>query len=145
MVLKKRGEYWFGDDHQDIRESIRLHSRSSYLASRFSDATCPCGGNVFSVYFDECQGCAVRVCRNCDGDHFIGDSGDYLDDAELGEATCVCGGCSFQVSVGVSLYEGTSDVRWLFLGFRCVDCGITGVYADWKNEYPGFEKLLSRV
>jgi len=34
--------------------------------------------------------------------------------------------------------ETRDDVRWLYLGCRCVTCGLTACYGDWKNEYPGY-------
>ena len=81
----------------------------------------------------------------CAAEHFVGDSEDYAEDAELEKATCVCGGNVFELCIGVALYRDSEDVRWLYLGLRCVACGITGVYGDWKNEYNGYEDLLARV
>jgi hypothetical protein len=91
------------------------------------------------------QGAAVRVCAACGLEHPIGDSAEYLAEAELEQATCVCGKDVFEVVVGVSLYDGSEDVRWLYIGCRCPACGLTGCYGDWKNEFNGFRDLLARV
>jgi len=77
--------------------------------------------------------------------HPIGDSEDYLEEAELEECECPCRFDKFEVTVGVALYGGTEDVKWLYLGCRCVRCGLTACYGDWKNEYEDFRELLKRV
>ena len=81
----------------------------------------------------------------CMAEHPIGDSNEYLDEAELEECACPCGGKEFEITVGVSLYEESEDVRWLYLGCRCPKCGLTAVYGDWKNEFNGYRDLLARV
>ena len=54
-------------------------------------------------------------------------------------------GRDFEISAGVALYQDSQDVRWLYVGCRCVCCGLTACYGDWKNEYPGYETLLRAV
>ena len=51
----------------------------------------------------------------------------------------------FEITVGVSLYHASQDVRWLYVGCRCPSCGVTGVYGDWKNEYLDYRELLAKV
>jgi hypothetical protein len=94
---------------------------------------------------DENEGAAVRVCTSCGDEHPIGDSDEYLGEAELQDHCCVCGKDAFEITVGVSLYEGSDDVRWLYIGCRCPACGLTGCYEDWKNEFIDYRKLLARV
>jgi hypothetical protein len=146
MALKKRGKYRYGDSQADIRaEVIRYSKANGYLAHHFADATCKCGGKLFRLTLDEDEGAAVRACVACKTEHPIGDSDEFLDEADLGECACPCGGEEFEITVGVSLYEGSDDVRWLYLGCRCPNCGLTAVYGDWKNEFNGYQDLLARV
>lgn len=146
MALKKRGKHRYGDSQEDIRaEILRYSKENGYLAQHFADAVCQCGGRLFGVLLDDDEGAAVRTCVACEHQHPIGDSEDYLDDAELGECACPCGKETFEVTVGVSLYDDSEDVRWLYLGFRCPACGLTAVYGDWKNEFNGYRELLARV
>jgi hypothetical protein len=63
----------------------------------------------------------------------------------LGECACPCGQEEFEITVGVSLYEESEDVKWLYLGCRCPACGLVAVYGDWKSEYEGYRGLLARV
>jgi hypothetical protein len=75
----------------------------------------------------------------------MGDSDEYLADAEPGECVCPCGQAVFEIAVGVSLYPRSQDVRWLYVGCRCVACKLTAVYGDWKNEFEGYKALLAEV
>jgi len=146
MALTKRGKHRYGDTQEDIRAEILRYSTSNgYVAHHFADAVCRCGGRIFGVLLDDRQGAAARTCVACGYQHPIGDSENYLDDADLGECGCPCGSESFEVTAGVSLYDESEDVRWLYLGFRCPACGLTAVYGDWKNEFNGFRELLAQV
>jgi hypothetical protein len=145
-MLKKRNQSWYGDNQTDVREEIlRYSTLNGYPAENFADASCSCGGQKFHLLLDDCEGAAVRRCSSCGTQHSIGDSDTYLRDAELEECGCPCGSDDFQISVGVSLYENTNDVRWLYLGCRCPQCGLTAVYGDWKSEFAGYDLLLQKV
>jgi hypothetical protein len=146
MALKKRGKYRYGDSQADIREEVLRYSEANtYLANHFADAACPCGGKRFRLALDDAEGAAVRTCVGCGAVHPIGDSGEYLEDAELEECACPCGGEEFEITVGVSLYEDSADVRWLYLACRCPRCALIAVYGDWKSEFNGYQELLARV
>lgn len=145
MSLTKNGEHWYSDNQSHIREVIVEYSISSYIATHFADAVCICGNNTFGLYIDNNEGVAIRVCNKCFEDHPIADSGEYMDDSEEEECACPCSGESFEITVGVALYVDSEDVRWIYIGCRCADCGLTAVYGDWKNEFEDYKKLLSQV
>ena len=146
MALKKRGKYSYGDSQADIRaEVLRYGKKNAYHAHHFADCLCACGGKRFRLSLDDTEGAAVRTCVGCNSEHPIGDSDEYLEDADLEECACPCGGEEFEITVGVSLYESSEDVRWLYVGCRCPACGLTAVYGDWKNEFNGYRDLLARV
>jgi hypothetical protein len=141
-----RGEFRYGDGQTDIREELLRYSKlNAYVAHHFAHAVCKCGGKLFRLSLDDTEGAAVRKCRGCESEHAIGDSDEYLDEAELQECACPCGGEDLEITVGVSLYADSEDVRWLYLGCRCPKCGLTAVYGDWKNEFNGYRELLGRV
>lgn len=117
--------------------------KAAAALSPTADGTC--GGRLFTLTFDDGAGAAVRKCVLCKDEHPIGDSADYLDEADLDEAECVCESPKLEITVGVSLYADSEDVRWLYLGCRCPKCKVAGVYADWKNEFNGYQKLLADV
>jgi hypothetical protein len=145
MALRKQGEYWYGDCQADIRKELLRYSEGvTYLAQHFADAVCVCGRKEFKLLLDDGTA-AVRICSSCHREHPIGDSDEYLDDADFEECECICGKGIFEITVAVSLYEGSKDVKWIYIGCRCTNCGVTGCYGDWKNEFIGYQDLLARV
>ena len=146
MALRKKGKWWYSDSQADIRgELARVGDLNEYVPTQFADAKCSCGGELFRLALDDEQGAAVRTCSKCNTDHPIGDSDEYLEEAELQASTCVCGKDVFEITVGLSLYDESDDVRWLYVGCRCPACGLTGCYGDWKNEFIDYRELLKRV
>ncbi|WP_425615747.1 hypothetical protein NA78x_005678 [Anatilimnocola sp. NA78] len=146
MALNKRGKWWYGESQADIRtELTRQGQLNEYVPQHFANAKCQCGNPTFQLELDDNEGAAVRICAKCKVRHAMGDSEDYLEDAELEEAACVCGADVFEITVGVSLYDDSEDVRWLYLGCRCTAWGLTGCYGDWKNEFEDYRQLLARV
>lgn len=146
MALRKRGKYWYGDLQADIRaELTRFGKLNEYVPTQFADCRCRCGATTFRLRMDEDEGAAVRICTACGDEHPIGDSGDYLSEAQLQDRGCSCGGDALEITVGVSLYDGSEDVRWLYVGCRCPACSLTGCYGDWKNEFIDYRKLLARA
>ncbi|RLS56376.1 MAG: hypothetical protein DWH91_06865 [Planctomycetota bacterium] len=146
MTHQKRGKRYFGDSQADIRDEILRYSQlNEYLVQHFADAICACGSNTFRLALDDNEGAAVRICTQCKSEHAIGDSEDFLDDASLEECECPCGSEAFEITIGVSLYDGSEDIKWLYLGCRCPKCGLTAVYGDWKNEFIGYKEFLARV
>jgi hypothetical protein len=146
MALSKRGKHSYGTERSDIASEIARYSKASgYLAEHFASASCECGGTTFRLALDDNEGAAVRTCAHCQREHAIGDSAEFLEDAELEDCACPCGSEQFELTVGVSLYQESEDVRWLYLGCRCPACGLTAVYGDWKNEFNGFQTLLAQV
>jgi hypothetical protein len=146
MALQKLGQYWYGDTQGDVRgELTRYGKLNGYIPTQFADAACTCNAKTFRLRLDENEGAAVRVCSRCASVHPIGDSGEYLAEAELEDRACICGEDFFEITVGVALHDGSEDVKWLYLGCRCPACRMVGCYGDWKNEYSDFRQLLARV
>ena len=145
MSLVKRKGNFFGDSQSDIPELLKMYSNAGDPTEHYQDAICTCGHNLFRLAVDDNEGAAIRLCVSCGNQHPIGDSLEFLEDAELEECECPCGQSSFEITVGVALYFGSNDVKWLYLGCRCPHCGLTACYADWANEYEGYAELLKNV
>ena len=75
----------------------------------------------------------------------MADGADYLDGASPEECGCPCGGEHFQLACAASLYGGSDAARWFYVGCRCVACGLTATYGDWKCEHDDARALLSRA
>jgi len=145
MAFHIRGKHHYADEQADIRVELQDYSAKSYPVQHFAEAVCVCGGCRFRLTVDDTEGAAVRECVSCGHKHPVGDSAEYLEDAELEECECPCGQAAFELTVGVALYPKSEDVRWIYLGCRCVGCGLVGCYGDWKNEYEGYQDLLARA
>jgi hypothetical protein len=146
MALHKRGKYWYGDSQADIRgELIRYGKLDDEMPTQFADVRCTCGNTTFRLRIDDGAGAAVRTCTACGAEHAMCDSDQYLEDAQLEPATCICGADEFEVTIGVSLYDDSDDVRWLYVGCRCPACGVTGNYGDWTCESTVYQQLLARA
>ena len=151
MPITKRGEYFYGDSQADIREELRRYSdQNAYPIDYFADCVCVCGARLFELHVDEDNGVGGRTCLACGSEHVMADGAQYLDDAELESCECLCGQSAFEITAGVHVYRGanndpTEDVRWFYIGCRCPECGLVGCYADWKNEYNGYQELLAKV
>lgn len=149
VAITKRDEYWYGENHADIRTELTRYSElHHYPIDHFTNVRCECGADIFLFATDEQAGVAERFCPNCEHEHLMGDSSEYVEEAELSQHTCLCDGGQFQLVAGVHCYRESddspsNDVRWLYLGARCIACGLVGCFADWKNEYIGFENLLA--
>ncbi len=151
MTLKRRGKHWYGDGHADIRVDLfRYSDLNGYPIDDFADVRCECGHDEFHLFTDEEAGVAVRRCTKCRVEHMMGDSAEFAEDAEIGQHQCLCEGYVFQISAGIHRYRNqddslSNDVRWLYIGCRCPSCGLVGCYADWKNEFNGYDKLLAML
>lgn len=146
MALRRVNDQSFGETQLDIREELVRYSRlNGYEAAKFADCVCQCGNGLFGLLIDDNAGVAARICHKCESDHGIGDADDYIDEAEPWQCTCLCGAEQFEITIGVALYDGTEDVRWLYVGCRCPECQLTGCYGDWKNEFIGYQSLLANV
>jgi hypothetical protein len=145
MALQRRGEYWYGDSPEDIRALLDRHVETGDPIKVIRDVVCECGGTVFSIHLDDEYQEAAWFCRECDSQHLFHTrrvADPYEGDPEADTECCNCpcttrGGSYFELAVGLSLYDGSDDVDWVFVACRCVACGLTGYLASWHRiEYP---------
>lgn len=154
MTLRRQGKHWRGDDLDDLREEMRRFSSASYAISRDHAPACACGGGVMAEAFgagtffiaaDDEEGGAALICGNCGSEGFVADSQRYMRPAILDDEAwceCVCGKRDFHVLVAAAFYQDSTDVRWWYVGGRCVHCGVLGVYVDWKDDGSPWEPAL---
>ena len=146
MAITKKGKWRYGESQFDIHEEITRYSKANaYVAKHFTDVVCECGNTSFRLLVDNDEDAAVRLCCRCQKEHPIGDSQEYLEDAELEECACPCKEEEFEITCGVALYKNSEDAKWLYLGCRCIKCGLTAVYADWKSESGNYQNFLKTI
>jgi hypothetical protein len=145
MSIDKSGKWWVGTSVDDLKEYLEAFSADGYRVHEFRPAKCKCGGETFEVLADDDEGCAKRTCTSCAMGQFICDSEEYWSDATPEQWKCIeCGFTSANVGIGFSLYED-GEVRWLYVGERCANCGILGCFAGWKIAYSPSKQLLEQA
>lgn len=146
MALTKKGEFWYGTTSGDTQAELRSYSVANrHEATRFAASKCDCGCRSFALQTDEEAGVAIRTCTDCGQEHLMGDSAEYVEGAAPEAHECVCENEVFELMSGVSVYEGTHDVRWYYIACRCVECNLVGVFADWKCEAGDAAAFLAKV
>jgi hypothetical protein len=144
MSIDETGEYWIGTEAGDIDGYLRAYTADGHPVDRIIHATCPCGHNAFRLLVDADQGCAQRACSTCSRTQFVCDSAEHWAEAEPEQVTCPCGADSHEVAVGFNHREDGS-AKWIFVGVRCVSCGVLGAVADWKIDYAPTDHLYALV
>ena len=142
MTIDRSGQWWTGTEPADIDDYLTAFTADGYPATRVVHSVCAeCQGQTFRIRVDDEEGCAERTCAKCGASQLLLDSQDALDDAELEDAECPCGGDVFNVAVGFA-FRTDEDIRWVYLGLRCANDGVLGVYTDWKIDYSPTAHLL---
>jgi hypothetical protein len=152
-VIRKRGKHWYGETIADIREVLSRYGGKVDPLSVFADATCDCGGRVFSLQVSEEYGEAAWFCKLCHAQYLFHDrniNGYYEGHPKADTECCGCpctkrGASYFEITVGASLYDDSEDVRWLYIGCRCVARGLTACYADWNRVDIPCPKLFAHM
>ena len=145
MAVDASGEWWVGSQPEDIAEFLIGYASKGYEVTDFRLAKCGCGSLSFRLFADDNEGTAKRICTSCAAEHFVCDSGEYWAEAEPEECICSCGCSSQNVGVGFSVYEDREAVKWLYVGVRCIRCGILGCFAGWKIAYSPSMQLMDQV
>lgn len=146
MTLTRKGKHWYGSEDQDIRAAIQRFSEGNgYPATEYRASVCVCGSTLFRLFDDEDVGVARRDCVRCGQPHLMGDGAEYVEKAELEAHECLCGAEALAIQSGVALYPDSRDVRWLYIGCRCPQCQLVGVYAEWKWGAGDADAFMARV
>jgi len=150
MTISKKENESYATCQADIRLELNNYAKShGSEIHHFKDVECKCGGHLFHLHIDDDECVAIRICTACKDEHVMLDGEEYLEDAEFYQAVCTCESKPFELTVGVKLYADgdalSDDVNWLYIGCRCPSCNLVGCYADWKNEFSGYEKLCNNA
>jgi hypothetical protein len=143
VAIDRSGEFWRGTDPADLAFCIRDFAEGNYPVGPVTPVVCAgCGKDEFAVLLDPDEGFVRRTCTACRSSVLMLDSADAQPDAQPDTATCPCGGETFNAAVGYALL-GDGEVRWVYVGLRCITDGTMGVYAEWKIDYAPSTQLLS--
>lgn len=146
-MIDTSGKWWKGSSAEDLQEYLQALSVSSYPISEFRLSQCSCGGVRFVLRVEQDEGIAKRVCEGCSAEHLICDSAEHSQQGQrLKPFKCVtCKSQVANVGVGFALHEDKKAVQWLYVGNRCVECGVLGSMVDWKVGYEPSLHLLGQA
>lgn len=145
VAIKRRSSNWFGTEQADIRAYLEAFTADGYPVADVVDARClKCDGITFYVELDDEAGYVLRACSTCGDRVEMLDSADAAEDADTGDAQCPCGSEQFELAVGFARRDD-NEVKWVYVGARCVADGRLGVYVDWKIDYAPTHQLLQQV
>jgi hypothetical protein len=124
MSIDTSGKWWVGSKPNDIGEFLQAYrSEDGYRTEAFR----MCSSIEFVLEADDNEGTARRTCSKCKAEHFICDSEEHWEDAEPEKWRCVeCNSKVTNIGVGFVLYPEDQEVKWLYVGCRCVKCGVLG-------------------
>lgn len=139
-MIDKSKEFWTGNDGADIAEYLR--SIPDCEVSDVAPVQCSeCGGVEFMLESDTNEGAIEVECAKCHHKKLLLDSADFWEDSEPEKVLCpTCGGERFNVGVGFARRE-TGEVKWVYIGNRCVKCSLLGFCCDWKIDYGPTDEM----
>ena len=116
-----------------LKKEIERYSKlNGYLISTYQEIKCSCGENEFHLYSDDDEGGAYLTCPNCKKEIDIHESRKYI--KEYVNNICNCDNKKLNIGIGVAYYSGSNDPKWIYVGAHCNQCGLNGVYVDWKEN-----------
>jgi hypothetical protein len=143
-VIDRSGQWWTGEDFNDLAEYLRVVTADGYPADRILQSVCRCGGMTHHLDADPVESAAQRTCVACGAKAFIADSDEYWSEVQAERWRCECGNDTAELGTAFSL-KSDGEVRWITLGQRCTSCGLLDAAVDWKIDYGPSSHLLGQV
>jgi hypothetical protein len=145
MAAEQIDGVWRGTEPEDIKAYLEAITVKGYPSTIFRLSTCHCGCQSFGLVFDKrCAG-AIRTCQNCQESFELCDTQEYWENAKPRNYGCErCGNAFCNVGAGFAM-RTTGDVKWVFIGVRCVVCGTFDCVTDWKVGYGPTDHFFDLV
>jgi len=89
---------------------------------------------------------ARRTCARCEA-HHIADSEEYWERGRPRKWRCIeCRSTVCNIGVGFAGYDDDpTGIKWIYVGERCITCGILGSFADWRVALSDALGLLAKA
>ncbi|MCL1926797.1 MAG: hypothetical protein FWF95_06660 [Syntrophorhabdaceae bacterium] len=144
MAIDKSKKYWRGDSADDVVEYLDEYSENEI--TKVVVVKCRrCGLVVFTFKIDTAEGVIEITCVACGKKHLLLDSEKSLAKSKPENAKCSeCKKSQFNVAVGF-IHRRDSEVKWVYIGNRCANCGILGSYGDWGINYAPTDEMEKNV
>ena len=148
MAIDKTGKYWNGNCGEDIIEYLNGYSESE--VSRAVIVKCSqCEATAFTFKIDNDEGAVEVTCTSCKNKQLLLDSEEYWEDCEPTKVKCsVCKNSQHNLAIGFVYRESEEigrSVKWIYIGSRCIKCGVLGSYGDWGINYAPTDEMERNV
>ena len=144
-MIDKSGNYWVGDSADDIKEYLEAYSGNSAIDVK--PILChSCGSNSLNMRVD-CDEDVIQVkCPKCGYKKILLDCEEVWEDSNPRLCKCpVCkNGKEYNIQIGFSRRENGS-VKWVYIGNRCINCGVLGSYLDWEVNYEPTDEMENNI
>ena len=144
MIDRSKEEYWTGSSADDIHEYLCEYSEQEDIEVKSVECQI-CKSDVFTLKVDQDEGAIEVTCINCKTKKLLLDSSEIWKECTPKTGKCpICKGKSYNVGVGF-LRRSTGDVKHVFIGNRCVGCGVLGSYVDQSINYGPTDEMEKNI
>ena len=143
-MIDKSKDFWHGDCANDINEYLTDYTKNEVGKTVIVKCN-SCELQEFAIKIDDFEGAIEVTCIGCSEKRLLLDSEDAWEDCEPEEVSCpVCEKDTHNVGVGF-VYRKSGEVKWVYIGHRCVNCGVLGSSCDWKINYGPTDEMKKNV
>ncbi|MDE6781059.1 MAG: hypothetical protein K2J40_06340 [Ruminococcus sp.] len=144
-MIDKSGQYWHSECADDIDEYLKEYSENPSID--INSVVCrSCGKDIFKLWVDYDEEAIQVECTECGSKKILLDCVDVWEDAS--PELCKCPVCrktgSYNVKAGFIRKEN-HNVKWIYIGNRCTDCGVLGSCLDWKISYEPTDEMENNI
>ena len=133
-MIDRTPKYRTGTSPDDMIEWLREYTEDDSL--EVHHVKCQnCGNIALEARVDGDEGAIQYNCPECGTKKILLDGEDIWADCHPKKRKCiVCKNSRFNIAVGFIRRE-SGDVRWVYIGERCSNCGTLASYADWEINF----------
>ncbi len=143
-MIDKSKKYWYGDCADDIDEYLRAYTMKDTLDVK--PVVChSCQSEALHLRIDSIEEAIQVKCPVCGYKKILLDCDEIWKEARPRLRKCaICKEKEHNVRVGLLRRENGS-VQWVYVGSRCVHCGVLASYLDWKINYEPTDKMENNI
>lgn len=145
IMIDKSGQYWHGSCADDINKYLKEYSENPSVDIK--PVVChSCGKDIFKMWVDYDEDAIQVECAECGNKKILLDCVDIWEDAN--PELCECPVCrkswNYNVKAGFVRKEN-HNVKWVYIGNRCTECGVLGSCLDWKISYEPTDEMENNI
>ena len=143
-MIDKTPKYWTGDSPDDITEW--LHEYTEEPSLEIHPVLCRnCKNDALEARIDGDEGVVQIICPECKTKKILLDGEEIWSECHPKKRKCiVCKNNRFNIRVGF-IRRDNGDVKWVYIGERCTQCGTLASYADWNINFGPTDEMEQNI